>query len=55
MSDERILIVEDDPDMRLGYQVLLNAHHYQTFFAGDIIVGVSGILCVRRSSVFCPR
>jgi DNA-binding response OmpR family regulator len=36
MSQEKILIVEDDPDMRLGYQILLNAHHYQTFFAADI-------------------
>jgi two-component system KDP operon response regulator KdpE len=36
MSEQKILIVEDDPDVCLGYQVLLNAHHYQTFFAGDI-------------------
>ena len=36
MSDARILIVEDDPDMRLGYKVLLEAHGYQTFFAGDV-------------------
>jgi two-component system KDP operon response regulator KdpE len=36
MRQDKILIVEDDPDMRLGYQILLNAHQYQTFFAADI-------------------
>jgi DNA-binding response OmpR family regulator len=35
MGNEKILIVEDDADVRLGYQVLLNAHNYQTFFAAD--------------------
>jgi two-component system KDP operon response regulator KdpE len=36
MDNEKILIVEDDPDMRLGYRILLNAHGYQTVFAADI-------------------
>jgi two-component system KDP operon response regulator KdpE len=34
-NKKKILIVEDDPDMRLGYQVLLTAHHYDTLFAYD--------------------
>jgi DNA-binding response OmpR family regulator len=37
MSQEKILIIEDDADVRLGFQVLLNAHHYQTFFAHDAV------------------
>jgi CheY-like chemotaxis protein len=35
MSNKKILIVEDDADVRLGYQVLLKANHYDTFFAAD--------------------
>jgi two-component system KDP operon response regulator KdpE len=35
VSSEKILIVEDDSDVRLGYQILLEAHGYETFFAGD--------------------
>jgi DNA-binding response OmpR family regulator len=31
----KILVVEDDADVRLGYQVLLRAHHYETCFASD--------------------
>ena len=37
MSQEKILIIEDDADVRLGFEVLLNAHHYQTFFASDAV------------------
>ncbi len=40
MADEKILVVEDDPDMRRGYQVLLNAHGYQTFFAADVMAAL---------------
>jgi DNA-binding response OmpR family regulator len=40
MSNKKVLIVEDDADVRLGYQVLLKAHHYDTAFAID---GVSAI------------
>lgn len=36
MSDKKkILIVDDDADIRLGYQVLLTANHYDAFFASD--------------------
>jgi two-component system KDP operon response regulator KdpE len=35
MSNEKILVIEDDPDVRLGYDILLKAHDYQTFFAAD--------------------
>ena len=41
MSNKKILIVEDDADVRLGYQVLLKAHHYDTFFAPDSVAAVS--------------
>ena len=37
----RILIVEDDADVRLGYKVLLTAYHYDTFFAADSISAIS--------------
>jgi CheY-like chemotaxis protein len=35
MSKKKILVVEDDADVRLGYHVLLRAHDYETFFAAD--------------------
>ena len=41
MSHKKILIVEDDADVRLGYQVLLKANHYDTFFAADSTSAVS--------------
>ena len=40
MSNKRILVVEDDPDVRLGYHVLLKAHYYDAFLAVD---GVSAV------------
>jgi DNA-binding response OmpR family regulator len=41
MSDKKILIVEDDADVRLGYHVLLKANHYETFFAADSTSAIS--------------
>ena len=41
MSNHKVLIVEDDADVRLGYHVLLKAHHYDTFFAADSVTAVS--------------
>jgi DNA-binding response OmpR family regulator len=41
MTNKKILIVEDDADVRLGYQVLLKAHHYDTFFAPDSSSAIS--------------
>lgn len=35
MNEKKILIVEDDADMRLAYRVFLEAHHYETFFAAE--------------------
>jgi DNA-binding response OmpR family regulator len=35
MSNKKILIVEDDADVRLGYNVFLKANHYETCFAAD--------------------
>lgn len=35
MSRRKVLIVEDDSDVRLGYNVLLTAHGYDTCFAAD--------------------
>ena len=45
MNNKKVLIVEDDADVRLGYHVLLKAHHYDTFFAID---GVSAIAEARK-------
>ena len=44
MTNKKILVVEDDADMRLGYDVLLKAHHYRTLFAGDALVAISEAL-----------
>jgi DNA-binding response OmpR family regulator len=41
MGNKKILVVEDDADVRLGYHVLLKAHHYETFFAPDSISAVA--------------
>ena len=41
MSNKRILIIEDDADVRLGYHVLLKANHYDTFLAADGTSSVS--------------
>ena len=40
MGNKKILVVEDDADVRLGYHVLLKANHYDTVLAVD---GVSAI------------
>ena len=37
MSNKKILIVEDDGDVRLGLHVRLKANHYDAFFAGDAL------------------
>ena len=44
MSNKKILIVEDDADVRLGYHVLLKANHYDTCFAGDGMTALSEAL-----------
>jgi DNA-binding response OmpR family regulator len=41
MSKKKILIVEDDHDVQLGYHVRLKANGYDTFFAGDSITSIS--------------
>lgn len=44
MTSRKILVVEDDPDVRLGYRVLLRAHRYETCFAAD----AASVLTVAR-------
>jgi DNA-binding response OmpR family regulator len=41
MSNKKILVVEDDADVRLGYNVLLKAHHYDMFFAADSLCAMT--------------
>ena len=41
MSNQKILVIEDDADVRLGYSVLLKAHHYVTLFAADSLSAMS--------------
>jgi DNA-binding response OmpR family regulator len=41
MNNKKILVVEDDADVRLGYQVLLKANYYDTFLAADGVSAVS--------------
>ncbi|QJR35423.1 response regulator [Gemmatimonas groenlandica] len=45
MHHSKVLIIEDDADVRLGYRVLLKAHGYETCFAGD---GMSAISSARH-------
>ncbi|MGA3196187.1 MAG: response regulator [Terriglobales bacterium] len=35
MNSQKILIVDDNADIRLGMHLRLKANHYQTFFAAD--------------------
>lgn len=39
--NKKILIVEDDPDVRQGYNIRLAAHHYDTVFAPDGVASIS--------------
>ncbi len=41
MNKKKILVVEDDVDVRLGYHVLLRAHGYDALFAADSSSAVS--------------
>jgi DNA-binding response OmpR family regulator len=41
MNNKKILIVEDDADVRMGYHVRLKANHYETFFAADSLAGIT--------------
>jgi DNA-binding response OmpR family regulator len=45
MSGKKILVIEDDRDVRLGYHVLLKANHYDTCFAED---GMSALAEARK-------
>jgi DNA-binding response OmpR family regulator len=40
MANKKILIVDDDPDVRHGMHVRLKANHYDTFFAVDALSSV---------------
>jgi DNA-binding response OmpR family regulator len=45
MSQKTILIVDDDPDVRLGLNLRLKANHYEVVFAAD---GVGTIAATRK-------
>jgi len=45
MTQKKILIVDDDPHLRLGLQVRLNAYHYDVAFAVD---GATSIVEARK-------
>jgi DNA-binding response OmpR family regulator len=40
MGNKKILIVDDDPDVRHGMHIRLKANHYDTFFAADALSSV---------------
>lgn len=45
MSQKKILIIDDDPDVRLSLQLRLKANHYDVAFAAD---GLASIVEARR-------
>jgi DNA-binding response OmpR family regulator len=44
ISAKKILVIEDDLDVRLGYHVLLKANQYNTFLAADGVSAISEAL-----------
>ena len=43
MSNKKILIVEDDADVRMGLHMRLKANHYDTFFAVDALSAMAEV------------
>jgi DNA-binding response OmpR family regulator len=41
MRNKKILIVDDDPDVRLGLHVRLKANHYEVIFAADGMASIA--------------
>ena len=41
MANKKILIIDDDPDVRQGMHVRLKANGYDTFFAADALASIS--------------
>jgi DNA-binding response OmpR family regulator len=41
MANKKILVVDDDPDVRRGMHVRLKANHYDPFFAVDAISSIA--------------
>ena len=41
MSNKKILIVDDDPDVRLGLHIRLKANHYNVIFAVDGMASIA--------------
>jgi two-component system OmpR family response regulator len=41
MSQKTILIVDDDPDVRMGLHVRLKANHYNVIFAADGMASIA--------------
>jgi DNA-binding response OmpR family regulator len=41
MSQKKILIVDDDPDVRLGLHIRLKANHYDVIFAADGMASIA--------------
>jgi DNA-binding response OmpR family regulator len=48
VSQKKILVVDDDPDVRLGLKVRLNANHYDVIFAAD------GVACIAEARKHMP-
>ena len=44
MSPKKVLVIEDDHDVRLGYHILLKANHCDTFLAADGVSAISEAL-----------
>jgi two-component system, OmpR family, KDP operon response regulator KdpE len=44
MGNKKILIVEDNSDVRLGYHILFKVKHYDTFYATDPLSSLAAAL-----------
>ncbi len=41
MAESKILVIDDDPDLRMGLGIRLKANHYQVYFAPDAQSGLA--------------
>ena len=55
MEKPKILIVDDDPDLRRGLNLRLRANHFDTAYATDGFSAITSVLVITLQSLFLAR